>query len=207
MIEKFKTIYKHAQEELIEKKSRFIGQASPVEAEAGALEFIESVRKKHYNASHTVFAYIIGHSDYCRYSDDGEPSGTAGMPILNMLKSEPLTNIAVTVTRYFGGTLLGTGGLARAYQAAAKQAVNSAGIIEKALYQKISIACGYDLSGKIKYNILENENIILDTIYTGLVEYIVLAKISETGQFLELIRDLSSGTIKPTILEQVWRVT
>ncbi len=204
MVENFKSLHIQSEIEIIEKKSKFIGHAMPVSSENEALEYIEGIKKKHYNASHNVFAYTIGHNDYCRYSDDGEPSGTAGMPILNILKSENIRNALIVVTRYFGGTLLGTGGLLRAYQSAAKSALNSAVIIEKSLYKKISLSCNYNISGKIKYYILENENIILDTLYTDSVEYTVLSKYSEHRNFLEGIRDISADSIKPELLDELY---
>src|SRR5699024_4890875 len=121
-------------DEIIINKSRFIGYASPVESEKSAQEFIDTIKQKHKDATHNVFAYIIGQNkNIQRYSDDGEPSGTAGIPILEMMKKEDLTDTVIVVTRYFGGIKLGAGGLVRAYIKGAKCGLESANIVEKVL--------------------------------------------------------------------------
>ena len=124
MDNQYKTIIESGSGEYIEKKSRFIGELVPVSSEEEAFAYLDAVRKKHYNASHHCFAYVLGEKNQTeRASDDGEPSGTAGRPILHVLEGEEICNALIVVTRYFGGTLLGTGGLTRAYTAAAKAAV------------------------------------------------------------------------------------
>lgn len=132
MTKEYRTVYEGGEGEVVEKKSRFIASVRPVSTEEEALAFIETIRKKHWNASHNCFAYVIGErSELARYSDDGEPGGTAGKPMLDVLKGEALCNTAVVVTRYFGGTLLGTGGLVRAYSQAVKEGLASSVIITK----------------------------------------------------------------------------
>ena len=134
MLKKYKTILEEAEEEIVEKKSRFIATVRPVKTEDEARAFIEEMKKKYWDARHNVFAYQIGErNELQRFSDDGEPQGTAGMPVLNVLKGEDVKDTAVVVTRYFGGTLLGTGGLVRAYGKAAKEGLLSAGIVEMVL--------------------------------------------------------------------------
>ena len=124
---KYKVVYEGGEDEIVEKKSRFIATVIPAESEEEALEFIEAMRKKYWNATHNCFAYVIGQrNELQRCSDDGEPSGTAGRPMLDVLLGEEIHNVAVVVTRYFGGTLLGTGGLVRAYSASTQAGLASA---------------------------------------------------------------------------------
>ena len=132
MLEKYKVVYKGGQDEIIEKKSRFIATVAPVESEEEALAFIEAMKKKYWDARHNCFAYVIGErGQLARCSDDGEPGGTAGKPMLDVLMGEELIDVCAVVTRYFGGTLLGTGGLVRAYSGAVKEGLANAQILEK----------------------------------------------------------------------------
>lgn len=194
MIEKYKTILKSNQAEIVEKKSKFIGTAMPIESEVEAEEFINSMRKKYYDATHNVFAYQLGErNELQRSSDDGEPSGTAGKPILDILKNEDIKNVAVVVTRYFGGTLLGTGGLVRAYSKCAKDALISSQIIEKVLYQEFEISVDYNLSGKVQFEMLNKNYTIKDTLYTDKVTFIVLVEIKYKEQFQNFITEITSA--------------
>lgn len=158
----YKTIQSPIAVEFKEKKSRFISYLMPVQSEEQANDFIEKIKKKHYDANHNVPVYVIG-SDYHiqKYSDDGEPSGTAGLPILEILKKENITNIAIVVTRYFGGIKLGTGGLVRAYTKALKLGLEKAVIIEKKLYNVSEFELDYTLHGKFKNYISITEGILL----------------------------------------------
>lgn len=155
---------KNADAELIEKKSRFIGHCAIVHNEEEAQAFIDTIKKQYWDATHNVYAYQIGsHCEIQRSTDDGEPSGTAGRPVLEVIKGENLTDTVVVVTRYFGGTLLGTGGLVRAYSKAAHMAIKAAG---KARFTEASIVClfmDYDLLGKVQ-NYLLREMIVIDHI-------------------------------------------
>lgn len=194
MIEKYKTILKSNQAEIVEKKSKFIGTAIPIESEVEAEEFINSMRKKYYDATHNVFAYQLGErNELQRSSDDGEPSGTAGKPILDILKNEDIKNVAVVVTRYFGGTLLGTGGLVRTYSKCAKDALISSQIIEKVLYQEFEISVDYNLSGKVQFEMLNKNYTIKDTLYTDKVTFIVLVEIKYKEQFQNFITEITSA--------------
>lgn len=194
MVENYLTIYEDNEAELVQKKSRFIATIKHVETEEEIKEFLEEIRKRYWNATHNVFAYTIGLKQPLeRCSDDGEPSGTAGMPILEVIRGSNLRNVIVVVTRYFGGTLLGTGGLVRAYSGSAKLGIESANIEENILYHLMDIKVDYTLSGKVQYEILQNEYIIYDTIYQDNVCYKVLAEYDKKDTFEKKIMDLTSG--------------
>ena len=140
----YKTINQQAQAEIVEKKSRFIANVLPVSSEEEAINFINKIKKQYYDARHNCFAYIIGGNiPIIRFSDDGEPSGTAGKPILDVLLGENLENVVIVVTRYFGGTLLGTGGLVRAYGKSAKEGILLGKIVEMDTYTKFFISVDY----------------------------------------------------------------
>lgn len=167
----YKTVFAYGEDELSINKSRFIGYATPVESEEEAVSFIEKIRKKHCNSTHNVPVYIIGEDMRLqRYSDDGEPSGTAGVPVLEMLKKEGITNICIVMTRYFGGVKLGTGGLVRAYTQTAKVALDAAVVVEKSVYTVIKCEMDYHLHGKIRNHLMERPDIIIgETVYTDKV--------------------------------------
>ena len=151
MIETYNTILQEGQDEIVEKKSRFIGYAVPVSSEEEAYAFVEKIRKQHYDARHNCYAFAIGSENtLLRFSDDGEPQGTAGKPILEVITGNAVVNICIVVTRYFGGTLLGTGGLVRAYTEAAKLALSDAGIHKMQLMKLVKITTNYNDSGKVQ---------------------------------------------------------
>ena len=139
----YKTILHRADESFEEKKSLFIGHALPVSTEAEALAFLNEIRSAYPDATHNVYAYVLRENGTTRYSDDREPQGTAGMPVLDVLRKAEITDTAVVVTRYFGGTLLGTGGLVRAYTQAAKLAVEAGGVVTRAKLAMLSLVCTY----------------------------------------------------------------
>ena len=194
MIERYKTVYHRAHAEYIDKKSRFIATVCPVQSEEAAQIFIEEMRKMYRDATHNVFAYQVGACDQIqRYSDDGEPTGTAGMPILDLLRGAGLKNTAVVVTRYFGGTLLGTGGLVRAYAKSAKEGIAAAGIIEKILYRLFHVTVEYTLQGKVQYEILQKEYIIYDTLYAEKITFVILVQNPLKDVFIKEVMELTSG--------------
>lgn len=194
MLKRYKTILQPAQTETIEKKSKFIATVRPVKNEKEAQSFIEEMRKKYWDATHNVFAYQIGERNQIqRYSDDGEPSGTAGLPVLDVLKGEDIKNTAIVVTRYFGGTLLGTGGLVRAYGRSAKEGVLEAKIIEKVLCCRFHVITDYSLLGKIQYEILQMGHVIEDTVYTDQIKFIVLVEDGKEDAFIKKINEISSA--------------
>ncbi len=195
MLNQLKTILKEGETEIFEKKSRFIATVRPVKSEEEAKQFIEEMKKKYWNATHNVFAYQIGErNELQRFSDDGEPQGTAGMPVLNVLKGEEAQNTAVVVTRYFGGTLLGTGGLVRAYGKAAKEGLLAAGIVTLILYAKYQITTEYADSGKVQYEILQGGHILYDTQYADKVTYTVFVKSDEAEGFEKKMVDIFRGS-------------
>lgn len=200
MSEEYKAVYEGGEGELIEKKSRFIATVIPVESEEEALAFIEAMKKKYWNATHNCSAYVIGEKGQLkRCSDDGEPSGTAGRPMLEVLEGEGIRNVAVVVTRYFGGTLLGTGGLVRAYSASVKAGLASSVIITKIPGVKLKIETDYTGLGKIQYLLGEMGIRTLDSQYTDHVELDVL--VPET--MLERVKsELIEGTNGQAKLEE-----
>lgn len=205
MLKKYKTILGEAEGEIIEKKSRFIATVRPVKTEEEARAFIEEMKKKYWNATHNVFAYQIGErNELQRFSDDGEPQGTAGMPVLNVLKGEDIKDTAVVVTRYFGGTLLGTGGLVRAYGRAAKEGLLAAGIVEMVLYRKYTVTAEYTDSGKVQYEILQGGHELYDTKYTHQVEFTVLVVSEQTEAFEKKMTEIFRGRQAFVPLEEIY---
>ena len=149
-MERFLMPFGYGEAEIVEKRSRFIARVWPVEAESEALSRIREMREKHWDATHNVFAYILRDNNVMRYSDDGEPGGTSGMPTLNVFRGEGIVNVCCVVTRYFGGVLLGTGGLVRAYSAAAKAGLEAAGVQEMALWRGKLLSCAYGQYERIR---------------------------------------------------------
>ena len=180
--------------EFKEKKSIFIGHGKRVESEEEAKEFIRVVKSKHKQARHNVYAYIIGaNREIQRYSDDGEPQGTGGIPMLEVLKKSDITDVAVVVTRYFGGILLGTGGLARAYSKGASLAIKEAGVVEKVEGISIEIIIEYDLLGKLQH-ICAKENFYIETVeYTEKVKINILCELSKLKKLRSQITEVTSG--------------
>lgn len=200
MLEKYRTVYVGAEAEIVEKKSRFIATVKPVTTEEEALAFIESMRKKYWDARHNCFAYVIGERFQTqRCSDDGEPSGTAGKPMLDVLLGEEIHDVVVVVTRYFGGTLLGTGGLVRAYQGATKAGLEASTVIEKNWGKKLLIGTDYTGLGKIQYILAQRNLSILDTKYTERVDLEVLVPIGQIG----MVRaEITEGTNGQAVIEE-----
>jgi len=180
--------------EFKEKKSIFIGHGKRVESIEEAKEFVDYVKNKHKQARHNVYAYIIGENkDIQRYSDDGEPQGTGGIPMLEVLKKSDITDVAVVVTRYFGGILLGTGGLARAYSKGASLAVQEAGVVEKVKGILLTIVIEYDLLGKLQH-VCAKENFHIDHIeYTDKVSIKILCQFCNLEKLKTQITEVSSG--------------
>ena len=183
--------------EYTEKRSRFIGQIWPVGSEAEAMERIAAVKKEHYDARHNCFAYIVRDGGIVRYGDDGEPQGTAGQPILAVLNGAELTDVCCTVTRYFGGVLLGTGGLVRSYTAAAKAALDAAGISRMAQWYGRRVCCPYPMYERIRRLAETHEAVIEGTDYGAEVAMELLLRHDRAAAFDDALRELSSGTIAP----------
>lgn len=203
MGDKYKTIYKYGEDEIDINKSRFIGYAKPVETEEEALEFIERINKKHYDATHNCYAYIIGQDAMIqRFNDDGEPSGTAGIPMLEVLKKEELVNVVTVATRYFGGVKLGAGGLIRAYTRTAKIGLEAGFIIDMVLHKIIKIRLDYTLYGQVENYILGEKIEIKDSVYDDAVNLQVYVKEDEVEVFQQKMTDLTSGTVDMEIIDE-----
>ena len=190
----YKTIVEKSTGEIVEKKSRFIADMFPVESEEEALEYIEQVRKKYYDARHHCFAYVLNDNPLTeRFSDDGEPGGTAGKPILDVLKGAELKNTLIVVTRYFGGTLLGTGGLVRAYTSASREAVAAGNIVKRTFGYKMVISTDYTGLGKIQYILCQESIPMLDTVYTEAVDIIAFVPDDREEEIINKLTEATNG--------------
>lgn len=201
----YNTIYQGGTAEIVVKKSRFIASISPAETEEEALSFIEGIRKKNWNATHNCYAYIIGTKNpIMRFSDDGEPSQTAGKPMLDVLAAKELTNLAAVVTRYFGGTLLGTGGLVKAYQSATVAGLEKSIIIRKEPGIHIQIKTDYSMVGKIQYYIAQESFPLISSVYTDTVTMDFIIPADKMNNIKSKLADLSNGALSPTEIKKVY---
>ncbi len=187
----YKTVKKHGESFFTDRKSKFIGNAMPVKTETEALEFINEIKKKYADATHNVYAYVVSENNMQRYTDDGEPSGTAGLPVLDCIHRPGLTDTAVVVTRYFGGTLLGTGGLVHAYGKCAAAAIADACPVTRTLCTIYSVKCDYTLSGKVQYFLADY--MVTDSVYTDRVEFAVCIKPGEDKGFSDGLVQLTGN--------------
>ena len=176
-------------------KSTFLGYAKRVTNEKDAVDFVNLIKKKHSDARHNVYAYVLKDTNTTRYSDDGEPAGTAGMPVLDVIRKKGLTDVVIVVTRYFGGILLGTGGLVRAYTQAAADAVNCAGIARYDNYTEIRIPCDYSEYGKISFELERYTKKIIDTDFGEKVELHFLLLSQEYEALVKKITELFGGRV------------
>ena len=201
----YKTLHEFGTDEITIEKSTFIGYAKPIKTEEEAVEFINEIKRKHKDARHNVWAYTVGKSmNIQRYSDDGEPQGTAGIPTLEVIKKEDLRDVVVVVTRYFGGIKLGVGGLVRAYTKGAKIGLEAGKIIGKIMYQEVKIKIDYNQLGKVQNEIMNMGYFIKDTIYEDNVEIIVYSRANEKEAIIERINDITSATAQITIGEEFY---
>ena len=185
----------YGEDEFTEKKSRFIGRVWPVETEEEALACIQAMKKQHYDATHNCWAYVI-RDGAMRFSDDGEPGGTAGNPMMQVLQKENIYNVCCVVTRYFGGTLLGAGGLVRAYTKGAKIAIEAAGKSIKRVWSVLYIPCPYTFYERVKLEVAAFGGIIRDTQFGSEVELEILVAQVDSQRFLDKIVDMTSGTVE-----------
>lgn len=200
----YRTVFSYGEAEFIINKSRFIGYANHIKTEEEALDFIEEISTKHRDATHNVYAYVVGeNSNIQRFSDDGEPSGTAGIPALEVIKKEDLRNVVVVVTRYFGGIHLGAGGLIRAYTKGAKIGLDAAKIVDMVVHQELGIKVDYNLYGKIENFLLANEYIVDEVTFDTSVNISIFVDRGELDRFIKTITDLSSGNIEIEKLDLV----
>ena len=201
----YKTLHDFGMDEIIIEKSTFIGYAKPIKTEEEAVEFVNEIKKKHKDATHNVWAYTVGPTmNIQRYSDDGEPQGTAGIPTLEVIKKEDLRDVVVVVTRYFGGIKLGAGGLVRAYTKGAKVGLEAAKIIEKVKYKEVKIKVDYNQLGKIQNEIMNLGYFIKDTVYTDEVEIIVYSKLENVEALTARMIDITSATANITLGEEFY---
>ncbi len=196
MKEEYTTVLHQATAELVEKRSRFIAAVKPVRTEAEAVEFLESIKKQHWGARHNVYAYVLEENNLQRYSDDGEPAGTAGVPVLDIIKKSGLSDLVVVVTRYFGGILLGTGGLVHAYSKSAKMGIDAANPVTMRLCREVLIECDYSALGKLQPYILSRGLKLSDIDYADNVRFCVFVPTNNVKNFIDELIDITNGKIK-----------
>ncbi len=203
--DKYIMLSKGAQAELVEKKSRFIATVRPVSTEEEAVAFIDEMKKKYYDARHNCSAFVIGSKgELTRSSDDGEPSGTAGRPMLEVLTGSGIRNVAVVVTRYFGGVLLGTGGLVRAYSGAVKMALERCETITRRFGVQLMIRTDYNGVGKIQYLLGSRNVVIQDSVYAADVEMTVLVPIEEYEKLCKELVEATNGRVGLEEVEKLY---
>lgn len=199
-MDSYKTVKNDASEEMIERKSRFIGHCRSVKTQEEAIAFIEEIRAMQRQATHNVYAYVLRKDNISRYSDDGEPAGTAGVPVLEVIKKEGLTDVVVVVTRYFGGILLGAGGLVRAYGKSAGLAIEKAQKTEMVYSSIYLVRCDYSTYGKIEYLINDRGYILRDSSFENDVCLTVCVPENESDKFVQSVNDISGGTAKVVLV-------
>ncbi len=205
MNQSYNVIYEGGSGEIVEKKSRFIAHVFPVHSEEEASEYIEQIRKKYWDARHNCHAFVIGpNNETSRCSDDGEPSGTAGRPILEVLQGRGIHDALVIVTRYFGGTLLGTGGLVRAYSQAAQAGLQASSIMTKQQGRKISIKTDYNGIGKLQYIVGNRQISVADTRYGEAVEMDILVPEEEVASLTKEITEATAGKAELDISDELF---
>ncbi|HIR06206.1 MAG TPA: YigZ family protein [Candidatus Copromonas faecavium] len=205
MADRFKILYKGGESELVVKKSRFIATLRPVESEEEAAAFLAEMRKKYWDASHNCFAFTIGmNHELTRCSDDGEPAQTAGRPMLEVLLGEDVHNVCAVVTRYFGGTLLGTGGLVRAYSGAVKEGLAASAVVEKQRAFRMLVHTDYSSVGKIQYILGQEKITVLSSDYTDKVDFALLVPASQCDPLKEALTEGTNGTAGIELGDEVW---
>ena len=205
MSDAYRIVYRGGIGEIVEKKSRFIATVIPITSEEEALSFIEQKKKEYWDASHNCSAYTLGmRHETARCSDDGEPQKTAGRPMLDVLLAEDIHNVCVVVTRYFGGTLLGTGGLVRAYQAATKAGLDACVVTDKIYGIPVTVLTDYNSIGKLQYIIAQMELFTQETLYTDIVTVTVLTTEATCGAFIKKVTEATSGKAEITKQDSVW---
>ena len=201
-ITEYKTIKEASSDEFIVKKSRFIGYVKPVKTQEEAIEFISEIKSKHWDATHNVYAYTLRDGGVRRFSDDGEPQGTAGIPSLDVLLKEEVVDCCVVVTRYFGGIMLGAGGLVRAYSHGAKIALDAGGIITMSLCKIVRVKTDYNFYGRLVPLICEEGGIVEDTQFTDNVEVIFRIPQDKVPFFESRLVDVSCGKFHSEVIDE-----
>lgn len=193
---------REAEAEYVEKRSRFIGHILPVDSEEAARAHIEAVKKRHHDARHNCWCYVIREGGVLRYSDDGEPQGTAGQPMLNVFQREEVTNVCCVVTRYFGGILLGAGGLTRAYGGTAKLALDAGGVSRMRLWASLAVPCTYSLYERMRLLVEQCGGTVADTDFGADVLLTVQLPAEDVDGFREKVTELSAGKLEPLVMEE-----
>ena len=201
---KFRVPFAPAESEFVEKRSRFISHIWPVESEEQAQQYIKEMKARYYDARHNCWCYRIGHA-IARYSDDGEPQGTAGQPMLKVLEREEVTNVCCVVTRYFGGILLGAGGLTRAYSKGAKDALIASGIAVMGAWARVKVPCTYPLFQRVKLEIESANGVVDDVQYGADVVLAVSLTAEQTEGLQRRLTALSAGGIAVEVLSEEYR--
>lgn len=200
----YKTVRQFASDELVEKRSRFIGYCKPVATQDEAIAFINEIKTKHWDARHNVYAYVIKDEGVSRYSDDNEPQGTAGIPVLDAIRKRDITDCVVVVTRYFGGVLLGAGGLVRAYSAAAKLAIDAAQEREMEMCSVCELSCSYTMYGKIPSLVAKADGTIDDSQFTDDVKIRFHLPEDHLVAFNKALSEESSGKYEAVEISKVF---
>ena len=202
----YKTLLTRASDEFIINKSRFIGYGAPAASEEEALGFLADVRSAHKDASHHCYAYIIGaNMGVMLYSDDGEPGGTAGMPIIEVMKARQITNACVVVVRYFGGVLLGAGGLTRAYSQGAATAINAAGVGEVSPTRRYLMEVPYPMLGRVEYLLKSLPVIVEDKQFSDAIVMTLIVRARDDEAFLSAVTSGTDGRIEPIFMEEMYK--
>ena len=205
MAASYKTLMKRGCDEFIINKSRFIGYGAPAETEEEALAFLAEIRKKHADATHNCYAYIIGRNmGAMRYSDDGEPGGTAGMPIIEVMKNRGVVNACVVVTRYFGGVLLGAGGLVRAYTQGAVTAIDACGIGVMYPTARYMMDVPYPMLSRVEYFLKSAPVIVEDKDFSDVITLTLLVKCADEDKLLADLTQLSEGRLEPMRFDETY---
>ena len=201
----YRTIAQSSCEELVINKSRFLGQAAPCATEEEALRFLQQKRQQYRDATHNCYAYTIGSNmGVMRYSDDGEPGGTAGMPIIEVMKARGVTNCAVVVTRYFGGILLGAGGLVRAYSQGAAAALRASGVGTMHPTARYLMEIGYPLINRMDFFLKDEPVMVEDKAFTDVVTYTLVVRCADEAGFLSRLANMSDGVVEPLRYEELY---
>ena len=207
MLKKYKSLRKVDEKEIIIEKSSFIGTAKVVADEEEALEFIREVKKRHYEATHNVYEYILGDDNNIqRFSDDGEPSGTAGVPVLEVLKKNDLRNVCAVVTRYFGGIKLGKGGLVRAYSKGASAALEASEVIWRTLYKVVAVKVDYTLLGMMQNQLKLDGYALRNINYADNVVFEVYVENNQTEDFLAKVTDWCNARVETQIIDEEYLI-
>ena len=200
----YKTLIRQGEDSFIINKSRFIGYGCPCETEDAALAFLAEIRTRHRDATHNCYAYIVGaNMGVMRYSDDGEPGGTAGMPIIEVMKARGVTNACVVVTRYFGGVLLGAGGLVRAYSQGAAAAINACGVGMMHPTARYLMEIPYPMLGRMEHFLKSEPIIVEDKSYTDVISFTLIVREADEDGFLRRLTDMSEGRVEPLRVEEI----